>query len=149
MNDKIMFIIRILEDLETRGGASKMEKETSIFCYSLEEINKNLKDLEKNFLSTIPPSVFIKEILKEEWIVYRNELGIEVQGTVNNYIIKNDFLEYLIRLCYLEKHFDRSKDLFLPFYTKKITVKKYLIPDIEFQLEVCMQIYEKKLDNDV
>lgn len=162
MNDQVVFIISLrcskcfapaepTADIISLGG-------NQILCNNLPELNKILNDLEDGFLSTIEENIFFKEVIKEEFISYQNSLGIIVKGEVKNYKIQNDLIEYIIRLHLLDnkkinayKDLDFSKkenELILPFYTKKITVKKYLLADIDFEIIVSMQIYDK-IDREV
>ena len=120
-----------------------------ILSYNLDELNRLLKELEDSFLISVKDHVLIKDIFKEEYISYKNELGITVKGIVKNYVIQNDLLEYIIRLGFLNKSRDRFKDIFLPFYTKTIKVQKYLLDDITFKMEVSMDIQNPRKDVEV
>lgn len=110
--------------------------------YSLEDLNDLIFQLENVFLNSIKDDILIKDTIKEEFISYRNELGLYVRGNVKNYRITNDILEYLIRLQFL--HSDNKKDLFLPFYSKSIRIEKYFLTDIEFKIVVNLKIENQR-----
>lgn len=113
---------------------------------NLAEVNKIVLDLETQFMSSIDESIFNKEIIKDECILYRNELGIQVKGEVKNYKITNELLEFIFKEGYLRKD---SKEMLQPFYYKKICVKRYFLDDITFYLKVGFKIEDSKIDNDV
>lgn len=126
-----------------------------IECHNLNDLNNTLEELEKCFLKSIENEILVKEIKKEEYISYRNELGISVKGKVKNYTIKEDLLEYILRLNMLEKSvksvWAEGKDnteIETPFYFKKIKVCKYFLEDILFEVQVSIEIH-KNIDNEV
>lgn len=151
MNDQVVFNIKINKNISGERGV-----DTFITAYTLKELNNFLNELETSFLGNLDDSIFIKEISKEEYISYINELGIKVKGCVKEYIIKDDLLEFILKLHLLKNknfqdiQFIQDKiDLNIPFYTKKITVKKYFLEDISFHLLVYMKISDKRMDEEV
>jgi hypothetical protein len=80
-HEKIRFNIRIINPSKAT---------TSIYAYTLKELNQILNELETNFLGGIEESIFIKEITKDEFIFYKNELGIKVKGIFKNYQIQSE-----------------------------------------------------------
>lgn len=144
MNEKINFLI------DTGINSEK------IICCSLEHLNKTLHQLSENFLENIKNDILINNIITEEFIRYRNEIGIIVKGNVKNYTINQDLIEYLLRINYLHKSIKSvwgegrdSTDIIIPFYIKTIKVKKYLLEDIDFLCKVSINIYNIKEDDEV
>jgi hypothetical protein len=145
MNEQVIFNIKINKNIEGEKGV-----DTYISAYTLKELNNFLSELETSFLAGLENSIFIKELCKEEYISYINELGIKVKGSVKEYIIKEELLEYIIRLSLQKNKNPKAfEDIFIPFYTKIINVKKYILDDIYLKLQVNMNILHKKDDIEV
>jgi hypothetical protein len=121
-------------------------KNNEILTSNINELNKIILDIESQFISSVKNSIFNRDWIKEEFILYRNEIGIEVKGQVKNYKITNDLLEFIFKERCLRKN---SKDNFQPFYYKKICVKRYVFDDIIFQLKLGFIIQDSKIDIDV
>jgi hypothetical protein len=112
---------------------------------NINELNNIITDLEVQFMSAVDDSILNKEIVKDEYISYINELGILVKGEVKNYKIQNELLEFIFKEGYLRHS---AKEIHFPFYYKKITLKKYIVDDVIFLLKVNFNI-ESKIDKDV
>jgi hypothetical protein len=140
MKDKVIFVIKYIRSDE--GIVNE------ISSFNLEELNEFISEIQRSFLDSVKDNILIKDTITEEFITYKNELGLYVKANVKKYIIRTELLEYLIRLQFLHRnHSSEMKDLFLPFYKRVVKVQKYLLSDITLQINVSIQI--QATDNEV